>query len=146
MCDGVYRGIFKGLVKRAGGVDVVAAIVDAEHGSCSKGTISKMCSGQAALTYQVVHSLEEFVGAFPITNRSFERTSREVKNHRGLPDLAAESAVLTGQAHATLIKAYSALSEDPTRVTSEERAEIIASMRAARQVMTEIIDAAEVVS
>ena len=47
------------------------------------------------------------------------------------------------RAHAALIRAFSHLSDDPDRLTGEERAEVIAEMRAARQVLTDIIDAAE---
>lgn len=143
MADPVWRGIFDGLVRRAGGPDVVAAVLEARYGKGYKGTVSKMCSGQIGVTYDAGVAVEDFVGAFPLTNRQFERTGREGVREGCLQTLAANSTVASGQAHATLIRAFSHLSDDPNRLTPEERAEVIAEMRAARQVLTDIIDAAE---
>lgn len=144
MADPVTRGIFDGLVRRAGGVEAVAAVLEARYGRGCKGTISKMCSGQIGVTVDAAVAVEDFVGAFPLTNRMFERTGREGVRVGCLQSLAAKSTVASGQAHAALIRAFSHLSDDPERLTPEERAEIIAEMRAARQVLTDIIDAAEV--
>ena len=143
MCDQVTRAIFDGLVRRAGGVDAVAAILEARYGSSSKGTVSKMCSGQLAVSVDAAMAVEDALGAFPLTNRMFERTGREGVRRGCLKELAAMSTIATGQAHASLIRAYSQVSEDPDRLTTKERAEVIADMRAARQVITDIIDAAE---
>jgi len=145
MCDQVTRAIFDGLVRRAGGVDAVAAILEARYGSSSKGTVSKMCSGQLAVSIDAAIAIEDAVGAFPLTNRMFERTGREGVRRGNLKELAALSTMATGMAHASLIRAFSHLSEDPDHLTDTERAEVIADMRAARQVMTDIINAAELV-
>jgi alkyl hydroperoxide reductase subunit AhpF len=143
MSDPVKRGIFDGLVRRAGGADAVAAILEARYGVGHKGTISKMCSGQIGITLDAAEALEDCLGAFPLTNRLFERTGREGVKHGDLQALAAHSTVASGQAHAALIRAFSQLSADPERLTPDERADVIAEMRAARQALTDIIDAAE---
>jgi hypothetical protein len=143
MVDQVTRGIFDGLVRRAGGVDAVAAVLEARYGVGNKGTVSKMCSGVIGVTVDAAVALEDFVGAFPITNRLFERTGREGVRSGCLKDLAAQSTIASGQAHAALIRAFSSLSADPENLTPKERAEVIAEMRAARQVLTDIINAAE---
>ena len=143
MVDDVTRGIFQGLVKRAGGVEAVAAVMKASYGKGNKGHVSKMCSGKNGVTIDAVVAVEDFVGVFPITNRLFERTALADRRVDCLKSLAAKSAEASGQAHAALMRAYSSLSEDPTQLTAEERAEVIANARAARQVLTDIIDAAE---
>ncbi|KPU83766.1 hypothetical protein JI58_07595 [Marinosulfonomonas sp. PRT-SC04] len=145
MVDPVVRGIFDGLVRRAGGVEAVAAVLEARYGVGHKGTVSKMCSGQIGVTIDAAVALEDFVGAFPLTNRMFERTGREGVQAGCLKSLAAQSTVASGQAHAALISAYSHLSDNPDRLTPDERAEVIATSRAARKVLTDIIDAAEAV-
>ncbi|MBC7154578.1 MAG: hypothetical protein H5U19_08205 [Rhodobacteraceae bacterium] len=143
MADPVTRGIFDGLVRRAGGVEAVAAVLEARYGTSSKGTVSKMCSGQIGVTVDAAVAVEDFVGAFPITSRMFERTGREGVRAGCLKELAAQSTAASGQAHSVLIRAFSHLGPGGARVTAEERAEVIAEMRAARQVLTDIIDAAE---
>ena len=143
MADDVTRGIFQGLVLRAGGVEAVAAVLDARYGKGNKGHVSKMCSGVNGVTIDAAVAVEDFVGAFPITNRMFERTALADRRVGCLQSLAAKSAEASGQAHAVLIRAYSSLSEDATQMTAQERAQVIANARAARQVLTDIIDAAE---
>lgn len=144
MADPVTRGIFDGLVRRAGGVEAVASVIEARYGRGCKGTVSKMCSGHLAVTVEAAVAVEDFVGAFPLTNRMFERTGREGVRAGCLRALAAKSTVASGQAHSALIRAFSHLSEDPSRLTPAERADVIAEVRAARQVLTDIIEAAEV--
>ncbi len=143
MGDPVTRGIFDGLVRRAGGVEAVAAVLEARYGVGYKGTVSKMCSGQIGVTVDAAIAVEDFVGAFPLTNRMFERTGREGVRVGDLRELAAQSTIASGQAHSALIRAFSHLGPGGERITAEERAEVIAEMRAARQVLTDIIDAAE---
>ncbi|MBL4761702.1 MAG: hypothetical protein JKY93_03270 [Gammaproteobacteria bacterium] len=143
MADPVIRGIFDGLVRRAGGVEAVAAVLEARYGVGSKGTVSKMCAGQIGVTIDAAVAVEDFVGAFPLTNRMFERTGGEGVRTGCLQSLAAQSTVASGQAHAALIRAYSHLSDDPSRLTAQERANVISEVRAARQVLNDIIDVAE---
>lgn len=143
MADPVTRGIFDGLVRRAGGVEAAAAVLEARFGVGCKGTVSKMCSGQLSVPVEVAEAIEDFVGSFPITVRMFERIGREGVRVGCLKELAARSTVASGQAHAALIRAFSHLSDDPERLTPAERAEVISEMRAAQQVLVEIIAAAE---
>ncbi|HCO91082.1 MAG TPA: hypothetical protein DIT40_08930 [Alphaproteobacteria bacterium] len=143
MSDHVFRAIFDGLVRRAGGADAAAAILEARYGRGWKGTVSKMCSGQIGVTLDAAIAIEDAVGAFPLTNRMFERTGREGVRRGCFKELAAGSTVASGQAHSALIRAFSHLSEDPDRLTEAERAEVIASAREARQFLTDIINAAE---
>ncbi|XAT57866.1 hypothetical protein GN241_11140 [Rhodobacteraceae bacterium IMCC1335] len=143
MADPVTRGIFDSLVRRSGGVEAVAAVLEARYGVGFKGTVSKMCSGQIGVTVDAAVAVEDFVGAFPLTNRMFERTGREGVRVGCLQSLAAISTVASGQAHAALIRAFSHLSDDPEKMTAKERTDVIAEMRAARQALTDIIDVAE---
>ena len=143
MGDPVIRGIFAGLVHRAGGVDTVAAILQAKFGTASKGTVSKMCSGQIGVTYDAGCAVEDFLDEYPLTNRMFERKQEKRDFHACLKELAAGSSVASGEAHASLIRAFSNLSEDPEALTEKERTDVIAAARAARQYWTKIIDAAE---
>jgi len=143
MADPVVRGIFDGLVRRAGGVDAVAAVLEARYGVGSKGTVSKMCSGQIGVTIDAAVAVEDFLGEFPLSTRMFERTGREGVRTGCLQSLAAESTVACGRAHSELIKAFSKMSEDPDRLTPGERVQVISELRAARQVLTKMIKLAE---
>jgi hypothetical protein len=143
MPDPVKRAIFDGLVRRLGGVEAAASVLEARYGGGWKGTISKICNGQLSVNMDAAEAIEDAVGAFPLTNRMFERTGREGVRRGCLKDLAALSTVASGQAHAALIRAHSPMSDGAEDMTAEERAEVIAEMRAARQALTDIIDAAE---
>ena len=121
----------------------MAAVLEARYGVGHKSTVSRMCSGQIGVTLDAAEALEDFLGAFPLTNRMFERTGREGVRHGDLQELAAQSTMVCGAAHSVLIRAFSTMSKDPDKLTPDERVEVIAEMRAARQVMTDIIDAAE---
>ena len=143
MADPVTRGIFDGLVRRAGGVEAVAAVLEARYGTGCKGTISKMCTGHLSVTLDAACAVEDFVGAFPLTNRMYERVARDSAPQECLKELAAQSTVASGEAHAALIRAFSHLSDDPTCLTADERASVIADVRAARHILTAIINAAE---
>lgn len=145
MIDPVTRGIFDGLVRRAGGVDAVAAVLGARYGVGYKGTVSKMCSGQIGVTIDAAIAVEDFVGARPLSNRMYERdhVGRSGGVEQCLRALAAQSAMASGQAHAAVFRAFSHQSDDPDQLTPQERAEVIAEMRTARQVLTDIINTAE---
>jgi hypothetical protein len=95
------------------------------------------------VTLDAAVAIEDFLGEFPLTNRMFERTGREGVRAGCLKELVAKSTIASGQAHAALISAFSHLSDDPDRLTPDERAQVIASMRAARQILSDIIDTAE---
>lgn len=139
----VTRGLFEGLVYRAGGVEAVAALLETRYGKGCKGTVSKMCSGQIGVTVDAAIAVEDFVQAYPITNRMFERKADADDPEYCLRQLAADSMLASGQAHASLTRAYSGASLDPSGLTADERVEVIANARAARQQWTDIIEAAE---
>ncbi|MFY0619306.1 hypothetical protein [Shimia sp.] len=141
----VTRGLFESLVHRAGGVECVAALLEARYGKGCKGTVSKMCSGQIGVTVDAAIAVEDFVRAYPITNRMFERKADAEDPELCLRQLAADSMLASGQAHSSLTRAFSSASVDPNGLTSEERVEVIANARAARQQWTDIIEAAEAV-
>lgn len=136
--------MFDALVRRVGGVDAAAAVLEARYGTGHKGTVSKMCSGAIGVTVDAVVALEDCLGAFPMTTMLFERIGREGIRSGDLKDLAARSTVASGQAHAVLIRAFSHLSDGGERITDSERAEVVAEMRAAREVFDQIIASAEV--
>ena len=89
MSDPVIRGIFDALVKRAGGVEVVAALLEARYGVGWKGTVSKMCSGKAGINIDAIIAVEDFVGDFPLTGVD----SGSVQNRALSPDRGAVVAV-----------------------------------------------------
>lgn len=138
----VWAGMYRALVQRAGGVDVVAAVHEAHFGHGSKGTVSKMTSGQAAVTLDAVEALEGFLGEYPITTRLFERVEREA-SRLDLPQLAARSAMVAGAAHAALIASLSEFSEGGARLSEAERVAVLVEVRALKEVVDQIIAAAE---
>ena len=58
MSDAITRGMFQALVSRAGGVEAVAAVLEARFGCGHKGTVSKMISGQLAVTVDAAVAVE----------------------------------------------------------------------------------------
>ena len=62
------RALYRQLVDDFGGFDAVAAFL-----KCSKGTISKQCSGDAAIGAEHFGALEDAVGRWPITRLMFGR-------------------------------------------------------------------------
>ncbi|APE43399.1 hypothetical protein BOO69_08205 [Sulfitobacter alexandrii] len=143
MADDVIRGQFDGLVRRAGGVDAVAAILEARHGSGTKGTVSKMCRGQIGVTIDAVVAVEDFLGSYPITRRLIERIGKDPQPAQPLSELAATCAVAAGEAHGALVRAMSETSAGGSALTRGERTEVLARMRTAREEMDQIIAAVE---
>jgi hypothetical protein len=143
MYDQVTRGLFDALVRRAGGVEAVAAVLEARWGVGSKGTVSKMCSGHAGVTYEAIVAVEDFVGARPITSRMIERQAEGRSSPACLRELAAQSAMLTGVAHASLIMAFSDHGDGGAALTRGEAAEIKAKMLEVRELAGRIIAEAE---
>lgn len=143
MADDVIRGQFDGLVRRAGGVDAMAAVLEARHGAGNKSTVSKMCRGQIGVTLDAVVAVEDFLGSYPITRRLVERMGREQQPAQPLSELAATCAVAAGEAHGALVRAMSETSAGGTALTRGERTEVLARMRAAREEMEQIIVAIE---
>ena len=134
MSDPVCVLMFRGLVKQAGGVEAAAAILEQAWGAASKGTVSKMCAGQAALTLDAVVALEEALGVYPISTRLFERVSAGPGASSG--DLRSMAAILardSGSAVSELVMAFSQASADPERLTEEERARVNVLARRLRE-------------
>lgn len=125
MPDLIIRGLFDALVKRAGGVDVVAAVLEARYGHGHKGTVSKMCAGQIGVTVEAVEALEDFVGFYPITARMFSRQNTEAASGGSICDLTAQSAVAAGMAHSVLVRALSSGGDGGGAITGAEAVDIV---------------------
>lgn len=138
MSDAVTRGLFQALVARAGGVEPVAAVLEARFGTGHKGTVSKMAAGHIGVTVDAVVALEDFVGAAPITLRMFERLGRGDGPAASLRDLAMQAAVATGTAQAALVGALS-----DGVVTPAEAADVAARMRQLKEMIGDIVMLAE---
>ncbi|NBE05953.1 hypothetical protein [Paragemmobacter ruber] len=134
MPDRVIRGMFDALVRRAGGVDAVAAVLEAATGVGHKGTVSKMCAGHIGITLEAVIAVEDFVGDAPITRRMAERLGAERLCAIGLFELATRSAVSAGAAQAALFEAFA-----DGVITTAEAADVVTRMRALREVVDQII-------
>lgn len=143
MSDQVARMMFDGLVRRAGGVDAVAAILEARHGCGHKGTVSKMCAGQIGLTLAAVVAVEDALGAFPITERLHARVADEGAAQGNLPELAARISSSGGDAVAVLLRALGSAGDGGCRVTRAEAADIVAQLRALAEVVAAAIATAE---
>lgn len=143
MADLVTRTIFAGLVQRLGGVDAAAAVLEARFGVGCKGTVSRWCAGHSGVTLDAVVALEDALGSYPLTRRLAERIAAPVPARADMQALTAESSVASGQAHAALIRAMSALSPGGAEITAEEGAEALPDLRAARDALARIVDALE---
>lgn len=143
MSDPVIRGMFDALVRRAGGVDVVAAVLEARWGHGAKGTVSKMCHGSIGVTVEAAMAVEDFVGAWPITGRLHERRLAEMGRRGNIRDLAAQSSAAAGAAHAVLIRALGPASDGGDAISAAEAAAIAAQMRALNELVGQIIAEAE---
>lgn len=146
MCehDLIRVRIFRGMVDRVGGVDAAAAILEEAYGVASKGTVSKMCSGHAAITLAAVRALEDALGSYPITIRMFERIGKAPG--QGNCDLRAMAARLSrgsGETVSSLVLAFSDVSPDPSQLTDEERAEVNAQARELMAVCEAVINETE---
>lgn len=145
MADPVIRGLFHALVQRAGGVDAVAAVLEARYGVGHKGTVSKMCAGAIGVTVEAAQAVEDFVGAYPITGRMFARQRDEAVSAGSICDLTEQSTLAAGAAHASLVRALSHRSAGGCSVTALEAAEIIVKAGALRDYAGRIVAEAEAV-
>lgn len=126
--------LLRGLVARLGGVEASAAVMRQRHGAFSKGTISKMMSGQAAVTVAAVVALEDAAGDWPVTGLMFGRIVTRAQAPECIRLLAADMSVEAGEAVASIVRAFSFASEDSTRMTEVERAAALAECAQARDV------------
>lgn len=141
--DQIRTRIFRGLVERAGGVDAAAAILEEAYGAASKGTVSRMTSGHAAVTVAAVRALEDTLGVYPITIRLFERINAGASGPCDLRAMAARLSQGSGETVSSLVLAFSDVSPDPSQLTDEERAEVNAQARELRDICDNVIAATE---
>lgn len=137
--DVIRTRIFRGLVERVGGVDAAAAILEEAYGACSKGTVSRMATGQAAITVAAARALEDTLGVYPITIRLFERIGARPGKPCDLRAMAARLSRGSGETVSSLILAFSDVSPEPEHLTAEERAEVNAHARDLRAVCEAVI-------
>lgn len=141
--DPILAHLFRGLVARLGGVDAATAILEEAYGAASKGTVSKMTSGQAHVTLAAAQALEDALGVYPITVRLFERISARPGPAMDLRTMTARLAQDSGCAVSSLVMAFSGASADPERLTDDERADVNARARALRDDCLAVIAATE---
>lgn len=143
MSDRITIGMFRGLVGQLGGVEAAAAVLEQAYGAASKGTVSKMCSGQAEITLAAMRAIEDALGLYPMTTRLFERIGGD---DAGAPDLRAMAARLaqdSGCAVSELIRGFSGASADPERLTEDERATVNVAARKLRDDCDAVIAATD---
>lgn len=141
--DPIQAHLFRGLVARVGGVEAAAAILEEAYGAASKGTVSKMTSGQAQVTLAAAQALEDALGIYPITVRLFERIAARPGKAQDLRTMAARLAQDSGCTVSSLVMAFSGSSPDPERLTEDERAQVNALARALRDDCLAVIAATE---
>ncbi len=132
MSDRIFRMMLRGLVDRVGGFDAAQAVIEAASGPFSKGTLSKMCSGQAAVTLEAMIALENASGVYPLTRRLFERIGAGEGEGDDLRHLLAELARDSGAAVSELAMGLSPASPDAERLTEAERARVNVAARQLR--------------
>jgi len=125
MSDAIYTRMFDALVRRIGGVDAAAAVIEARTGSMTKSTVSKMARGQMCVTLEAVDALEDALGSHPVTRMRFERIGEASGHSEPLAGLIASACRESGEAMAALVGRD--LSE---RERSEALAEVAEAMDA----------------
>lgn len=143
MSDNITRAMFRGLVSQLGGVEAAAAVIEQAYGVASKGTVSKMCSGQAEITLAACRAIEDALGVYPITTRMFERIGIEFSTGTDLRAMAARLAQNSGCTVSELIMGFSGASADPERLTDDERARVNVQARQLRADCEAVIAATE---
>lgn len=144
MRDDLIRRLFSAQVARAGGPDVVAALLAARYGVGTKGTVSRMCSGQIGVTVDAVLAVEDDLGAWPITEALAARQAGALAGDAApcIRDMAARSVLAAGEAHAALIRALADGGDGGEVITPSEAAMIVDQMAALRDLADGICRAA----
>ncbi|MGY6705900.1 hypothetical protein [Roseinatronobacter sp.] len=143
MADRITMMMFRGLVERVGGVEAAAAVIEQAWGAASKGTVSKMCTGQAEITLAAAIALEEALRVYPITTRLFERIGQDFSAGTDLRAMTARLAQDSGCAVSELVMGFSGASSDPERLTEDERARVNVQARRLRDDCDAVIAATE---
>ncbi len=144
MRDDMTVRLFASLVVRAGGPEVVGALLAARYGVGNTSTVSRMCSGHIGVTVDAVVAVEDDRRAYPVTEYLAARRAVAVPR-KGAPcirDMAARSVLAAGEAHAALIRAFADGGDGGARVTPAEAAQIVAQMGALRDLADGIASAA----
>lgn len=126
MADRLYAHMFAGLVKRIGGVDAAAAVIEAHTGSMTKSTVSKMVLGKLSVTMEAVDALEDALNSHPLTRLRFERIGRNSGQTEPLASLVASACVECGEAMAALVGRE--MTSDEKAVALAEIAEALAAL------------------
>lgn len=120
------RRIFANLVAQAGGVEAAAAEITARKGAeVHKGTVSKMASGQSAVTLEAIVALEDAGGVYPLSQLLFKRIGASPRVTDDLRALTAQASIHSGEGVAAVVSAYGPGSIDPERMTIDERAQAL---------------------
>lgn len=139
MSNPTYSRMFAGMVKRLGGVEAAAAVIEAHTGACSKGTVSKQCSGQASVSVDSMVAIEDALRSFPFTNHLFERVGAGGVTGQPLQTLASAASIECGEALGALIRGFGAHSPEGSDLSAEERAEIVVEVTEARDALNAIL-------
>lgn len=144
MSNSVVTGLFRLLVQRAGGVDAVAAAMEAAGLPGHKGTVSKMCAGHLGVSVDAAMVVQSYVGVSPITAH-MQAVGRDLVAGESICDLAEQSTLAAGEAHASLVRALSHRGDGGCAVTKAEASDIIVKARALMDYSARIIAEAEAV-
>jgi hypothetical protein len=128
MTPDVIRRLFAQLVEQAGGVEAAASAIEARTGTGNKGTVSKMATGRIGVTMVAVMTLEDFCGVRVISRSLAARENIGQGLGGNIRELAAQSMICAGAAHAALMRAMSETSDGGADLTGREASEILAEM------------------
>ena len=116
--------LYAALVTRYGGCDAVAALHEARFGKGSKGTISKMCSGDLNVTVSAAMVLEDALRSYPITGRLASRCDKPMPTNGDICDLTARASTNAAAIVAAVMQARSPASDGGIDITPAEKAAI----------------------
>ncbi|MGZ9812623.1 hypothetical protein ACXN5S_19335 [Pseudoroseicyclus sp. H15] len=128
-----HAAIFRELVGRLGGAEAAAAVCQASGHTTTTSTISRMASGQIAVSVDALIVVEDALGEFPFTRLAAGRLDDPPPfRHRrevSLPQLIGDLAVQGGGATAALIDAINPKGPGGATLTPAERAATAARLR-----------------
>jgi len=142
MADLITCKIFEGLVQRFGGVEAVAALLEARTGTGSKGTISKICAGQLSVPVEMAVALEDALGSYPITKRMAARLeggAPKMPSRATLQEMAARASLEHADVMNVILRAFSPASADPTSLTEIEKTAALKELYEARGALDAMI-------
>jgi hypothetical protein len=138
----VIAAVYAGMVDAFGGVDAVAALMVARCGASSKGTISRMCSGDAGVTVEAMAVLEGALGRYPLSGLIAGRAvAAPARIAESVHVLAAGVSVQAGGAVGAVVRALSDGSDGGAEMTPRERAQAVAEVMAAKAALDALLGA-----